>query len=298
MKKVSVVIPVYNGAAFLAEALGSIFNQTYSPYEVIVVDDGSTDSSRSIVEQFADNIVYVWQENRGPAFARNRGIERAQGEYIAFLDADDKWLSNKVERQIACFETNKTAAMVYTKMVNFRDSDGQELEILPPRVISGRIVDEILMKGLILLSTVMIKTEILRRIGGFDESLPTAEDTNLYIRIAKEYDVYGVDEVLVKRRRHIGNLSEKTDIVRGTLDSLEKIIVLYPDMHPRHYYPMRSAYLRRGKKMMMEYYRDQKYEMCLEICKRLMSVRRTDLKILVYYALSLLLTHRKRASPV
>ena len=98
--KVSVVIPTYNSSQFIVETLESVFAQTYKDYEIIVVDDGSTDNTKEVLQPYTSRIKYIYKENGGPASARNVGIKSAQGEYIAFLDSDDRWLPEKLEKHI------------------------------------------------------------------------------------------------------------------------------------------------------------------------------------------------------
>jgi glycosyltransferase involved in cell wall biosynthesis len=110
--RVSVIIPVYQGDRFLAEAVESVLNQNFTDYEIIVIDDGSTDNSHAVLQPYYNSIHYVFQENQGVAAARNRGIQIAKGELIAFLDQDDFWLSDKLASQVAYFESQPNLGMV------------------------------------------------------------------------------------------------------------------------------------------------------------------------------------------
>ena len=115
MPRVSIIIPVYNGDRFIIEAINSVLRQTYQDYEMIVVDDGSTDRTRQVLEPYRDKIRYFYQENQGSAVARNLVIQEAQGELIAFLDADDFWLlPEKLAEQVNCFEQNSSLGSVHT----------------------------------------------------------------------------------------------------------------------------------------------------------------------------------------
>ena len=119
---VSVIIPAYNSADFIDEALKSVFDQTYKDLEIIVVDDGSTDDTRAVLEKYGDRVNYHYQDNNGPASARNRGIKLARGKYIAFLDADDLWLPTKLEKQVALFKNRENLGFVTTGVCSFDEN--------------------------------------------------------------------------------------------------------------------------------------------------------------------------------
>ncbi len=113
MPTVSVIIPTYNRRAYVQEAIDSVLAQTYTDYEIIVIDDGSTDGTgEALRERYGDKIIYEWQENQGLSAARNRGIESSRGQYIALLDSDDLWMPEKLERQVACLSQHPEVAMV------------------------------------------------------------------------------------------------------------------------------------------------------------------------------------------
>src|SRR4028119_1061372 len=119
--RVSVIIPVYNCDRYIQEAIESVLNQTYSDYEIIVVDDGSTDNTRSVLEPYFHRIHYIYQENQGASAARNRGLQEARGKFVAFLDADDFFLlPSKLAEQVACFEAQPRLGVVHSgwRMVN------------------------------------------------------------------------------------------------------------------------------------------------------------------------------------
>jgi glycosyltransferase involved in cell wall biosynthesis len=134
--KVSVVIPTYNCSSYLKEAVDSVLNQTYRNYEVLVVDDGSSDGTRCTLEPYLDTINYIYQENRGAPAARNTGIRAATGEFIALLDADDVWLPEKLQLQMEYFESHENCSLVYTDMKTF-DEHGvieESIKLLKPLI--------------------------------------------------------------------------------------------------------------------------------------------------------------------
>ena len=286
--KVSVIIPTFNSGAYLNEAINSVLNQTYSPIEIIVVNDGSTDSTDNILREYLNDIKYLSQENLGPASARNLGIKHAKGEYIAFLDADDIWLPEKIEKQVDIFRKNPGTALVYSRFINFDDESGNDMGIFPDKVYSGFIFDKLLLKTTILLSTAIVKSSVLFAVGGFNENLFTAEDTNLYLRIAKMHDISGMEQVLVKRRKHRSNLSDRFNIPVGTLTNLDTIVSLYPETSPALYPPMKQAYFLKGKALIADFFHAAEYDACHKTSKRLIRIKRSDGSVLGYYFVSLL----------
>jgi glycosyltransferase involved in cell wall biosynthesis len=211
--RVSVIIPVYQGERFLAEAVESVLNQTYTNYEIIAIDDGSTDNSCEILEYFFDKIRYVFQENQGVAAARNRGIQMARGELIAFLDQDDFWCPDKLALQVACFDAQPELGIVHCgwRRVN---ATGQVLgevtawENVPVLDLAGW-----LQWMPILLSAMLVKRECLQRIGGFDPRFKQACDVDLVQRLALiGCRTEWVCEILTCYREHDRNDSLNTPL--------------------------------------------------------------------------------------
>ena len=284
---VSAIIPTYNNAAFLPEAIDSVISQTYPNIEIIIVNDGSTDNTNEVLRKYLDRIIYIEQENAGPASARNTGIHQARGEYIAFLDADDIWMPTKIEEQLKIFSQNPNASLVYSRMVNFDDRSSKNLSVIPRKVFSGRIFDQLLVENLIALPTVIVRSNILDRIGLFDESLFTAEDWNLYLRIARDHEIIGVNKVLVRRRKHYDNISDRWDVRIGTLDSLDRIVDLFPDTAPEVCPEMKNAYLIRGKDLASLYFCESEYRKCHDTCCRLRRIGCVDSKLILYWLMTM-----------
>jgi len=203
MPEVSVIIPAYNSSRYIAEALDSVFEQTFKDFEVIVVDDGSTDDTRRIIENYPHQIKYFYQENGGPAKARNLGIRKSEGKYIAFLDADDLWLASKLEKQVAEFEKNPELGMVITENCLFDDA-GVYRDVVGKSnyLMHGDLVTNIFLKSGVVTPTVMVRRDVFGEIGLFEETLRIGEDDNMWIRIAFHYPVGFVDEPLAKIRDH------------------------------------------------------------------------------------------------
>lgn len=222
--EISVVIPVYEQPDLLVEALNSVRDQTFADLEAVVVDDASETDFEPIVEEYGDWIrLLILEENRGAAVARNTGIEATNGEYVAFLDADDIWQPTKLEKQRAVFEERgDDLGLVYTGFVQY-DIDGSELVRYPEA--SGEIhLAELERDRIHPTSTVMARRACLERVGRFDPSLPSRQDYDLWIRITEHYRVDFVDEILVEKREQPGGISKDFDRrIRGDLAVFEKV---------------------------------------------------------------------------
>ncbi len=285
---VSVIIPTYNSAEFLSDAIDSALAQTYGDMEIIVINDGSTDDTRDVLEKYAGHIIYLEQKNGGPAKARNKGIGFAKGEYIAFLDADDIWLPSKLEEQMSTLASHPDAALVYSRMINFDQAFEKPSFLWPKTVYSGHIFDELLVEDCILLSSVVVKASVLREVSGFDEGLLTAEDWNFYLKVAKRHEIVGIDKAFVKRRMHTSNLSERVDVNIGTLDSLDRLIDMFPDIAPGNYPQMRRAYLQRGMDLAQNYFYRSQYARCHQTCGKVRLVSGHEKVIFTYWFITLL----------
>lgn len=213
---VSVIIATYNRADFLKKALTSVLGQSYSNLEIIVVDDGSNDHTDTVVAGFdSSRIIYLRQENRGCSAARNRGLATSRGEYVAFLDSDDRFHPEKLAKQLAALEAHPECGMCYTSAIV---EDGQGQEIIRPgdqagsdpyyrAVESGWLYDRIAfyLPVTVLLPTVMVRSSILRKVGGFDETLYRFEDTDLWRRISRITPLLALDAPMTIVVTHDGN---------------------------------------------------------------------------------------------
>jgi len=206
---VSIIIPAYNRAGFLKEAIKSVLAQTYKNIEVIVVDDGSTDNTPKLVKQFTDKrIIYLRQENKGASSARNKGIESARGNYIAFLDSDDIWLPQKIEKQLEIFNISRcNPGLVYTG-IQYMDYDGNLKKQKKIIRFRGDILKRLLRKNIPGVgSTMLIKKECFEKCGLFDERLPSRTDLDMVIRISEHFTVDYVPEILALERIHEGRIT-------------------------------------------------------------------------------------------
>jgi len=200
---VSVVIPVYNGARFIADAIHSVLTQTYRNVECIVVDDGSQDDTARVVETFGNSVRYLWKANGGVSSARNFGAKSAHGEYIALLDADDLWVPHKLERQLDLVRTAPDLGLVYTG-VKLVDEHLEPLGVMKCPHPSVALRNTLLMElPVVAVSmTALIPATVFFEVGGFDERLSTSADTDFACRVARRYPVGGIDEPLALYRQH------------------------------------------------------------------------------------------------
>lgn len=204
---VSIIITAYNYGVFLKEAIDSALNQTYNHFEVIVVDDGSTDNTPEVVAPYlADpRLRYIKQDNSGQANAKNRGIIGSKGNFIAFLDADDVWFPRKLEKQMTLFSDPKVG-VVYSKRILI-DEQGREIPFEHPKLYRGNVLNQIFINNFVCFSSSIIRTECFEKYGNFDESLPMAIDYDLWLRIGVNYHFDYVNEPLVKYRFGHGHMS-------------------------------------------------------------------------------------------
>lgn len=203
MPKVSVIIPSYNSAKYLSEAIDSALNQTFKDFELIVVDDGSTDNTAEILSKYGNKIRCFSQENKGVSAARNRGIRESKGEYIAFLDSDDIWLPKKLELQMQKLSNNPEYTWSYCDKISvFEDGIKEEDNNNLIKPLEGYIFDHLLVKNFIPTPSVIIKRGCFESAGLFDENLLHLEDYDLFLRLAKDYPISFVNKKLFIRRVH------------------------------------------------------------------------------------------------
>ena len=229
MPKVSVVIPTHNRANYIAHAVESVLDQTFRDYEIIVINDGSTDNTQEVLKKFEDKIKLLHQENKGIAQTRNRAIQESTGEYIAFLDSDDYWMPEKLDQQVRILDTHPKVGIVYSRMP-IVDKQGNKIGMKPAGP-SGRNFRELLeIWGDLPTSTVMVRRSCFEKAGLFDTALHTMEDIDMWIRIARFYDIYEIEnKVLAFYRRHDHQVTNDKTKVYGGLVRIYKKIYDYPE---------------------------------------------------------------------
>ncbi len=231
---VSVVIPAYNAASTIRETMASILNQSFVDFELIVIDDGSTDDTAKVIQEFRDGrIVYVHQRNQERSVARNNGISRAKGKYIAFIDADDLWLPSKLEQQLALLEAQQDLGLVYCDVFHFDDLTGKDRLLFSDirRLYRGKIELHLLLKNCFVQSpTAVVPKRLFDRAGLFDPNLVPVEDWDMWLRIAALYPIDYVDEPLARYRVHkdVTSWSNPTPrLYQSTCRLLDKAEIMY-----------------------------------------------------------------------
>jgi glycosyltransferase involved in cell wall biosynthesis len=236
---VSVIIPTFNSAEYVGNAIDSVLSQTYSAYEIIVVNDGSTDNTQEILKNYVKKILYFEIENGGPSKARNIGIIHSKGAFIAFLDADDEWYPQKLEKQVELIREKPKCGLVYCDRVVFDETTKRNTKMTyreSGKIYEGNMFWDMLKAGdgCFATSCVLLRRDALNLLGLFDEELYTAEDTNLLLRVAYHYEIEFVPETLAKIRIHSRNISHQNVRRWGTIQNLDKIAKLYPETVYKH----------------------------------------------------------------
>jgi glycosyltransferase involved in cell wall biosynthesis len=256
MPKVSVIIPFYNRVRWVADAVQSVLAQTYRNFEIILVDDGSTEDITSCIDIKNKKIRYLRQENKGPGAARNLGISVANGAFISFLDSDDIFLPGKLEKQVALMLTAPKALMSHTSY-ELVDANRKLLAVVNSGQFTGHVYPTILLGCPIATPTVMIRREAFRNGLRFKEDIRIAEDILLWSEIAHRSPILGIDQPLTRVRKHGKNAAHDLSAqVLGSLDLIEYGIRQSPQLgfHLRRkllcskYFELSSLYMQKGDK--------------------------------------------------
>lgn len=238
MQLVSVVIPVYNGERFLKESLESVFAQTFQDYEIVCVDDGSTDGSLALLQQYGSRVRVISQANAGQSAARNAGVRQATGAFVAFLDQDDLWYPAKLAQQVAVLNAEPDVVVVHCNY-NRMDGDGRALVTgaalaeLASALASplGRLIGE----ALVFPSAMMVRRDVFQRVGGFDSELQGFEDFDLIARLKQQGRFVLLHESGMAYRLHAGGFTRAGGI--GIIRSRERFLIrmrmLYAEDHEK-----------------------------------------------------------------
>lgn len=204
---VSIIMPAYNAENTIAESIKSVLKQNYQNWELLVINDGSKDNTSGIVNSFTDiRIKLIEQKNAGVANARNNGIRQSKGEYIAFLDSDDLWLEEKLEKQIdKLLETNNV--IIHSKTLCFDSDPTVTMDCMVHVELDFDDKDKILIYDFISILTVIVSKSVIDEIGFFDENLKGTEDWDMWIRILQKYNIVYIDDFLTKYRVSTTGLS-------------------------------------------------------------------------------------------
>lgn len=235
--RVSVIIPTYNRGEMLVEALDSVLAQTFTDFEIIVIDDGSKDQTAKLIEPYLDRIAYRVQQNGGVAAARNHGIRLARAEYICFLDSDDKWKPEKLAEQVAIANAHPEYGLIATEIEGFDETGpvAGRSKASMYKIRNGQVLEHLLFSNWIQTSTVLVPARCLQRVGGFDEDVGQfGEDWLLWMRIAAEFPIYFVPDALVLYRMHDENLtSHKPELQYQSLMTILDRLASLPQFQAR-----------------------------------------------------------------
>jgi glycosyltransferase involved in cell wall biosynthesis len=231
MCRVSVIIPTYNRAGLIGQTLDSIWTQSVCDYEVVVVDDGSTDDTAEFLAGVGVSIIYKRIEHVGQGAARNAGLEMAHGEYIAFLDSDDLWESRYLEMMTQALDGDRRLGFVYCDYSTFDDKGiVRACDMAPDHKIGGRLFRSLLESDFISTGAILIRRVCFQNVGKFDPDLPPVEDWDMWLRLGVRYDAGYVDEPLARIRLNVSSPSRNPSIVYPlNLKVLAKLRRDFPD---------------------------------------------------------------------
>jgi glycosyltransferase involved in cell wall biosynthesis len=224
MPTISVIIPAYNAARTILETINSVQQQTFSDFEIIVINDGSTDSLVTQLNTINDPRLKVFSyENGGLSVARNRGITHATGEFIAFLDADDLWTPDKLELQLAALQSNPKAGVAYS-WTYFMDEQGQSFHADQPITFEGNVHADLLVSNFLAHgSNPLIRRTAIDSVGEFNPTVAGAADWDYWLRLAEKWEFVAVPKAQIFYRQSSGSMSSKVEFMeRCQLDVLEQ----------------------------------------------------------------------------
>ncbi len=228
---ISIIIPAYNAEKYITETINSVINQTYTDWELIIINDGSIDNTAEIVKQFCANdnrIKYYYQNNSGVSAARNNGLKRANGEYIVFLDSDDVWLKEFLEKTVSFLDKNKNIGVVNTN-VKFIDKDSNKLDIIYTGINSDNILNMLFFKTSNKTtgpSGTVCRTQLVKQIKGFDTNLSNVADKMFYLDIAKITTIVNINDILWLYRYYKESMHKNINNIINDYESYIKQIEL------------------------------------------------------------------------
>ncbi len=210
MPKVSVIIPTYNRADFIKDAVESVLCQTYKDFEIIIVDDGSTDSTKDVLQKFHNKITYIYKSNGGAASARNVGINHAQGEYIAFLDSDDLWLPERLKFGVQALNSDKDIGLFFSDCSRvFNGEKASKTYFDDYKPCAGYMFKQLFMQCFIPTLTVILRKGCFKEAGMFNEELPSCEDYDMWLRISACFKINYIKMPLAIYKTHSKSISYK-----------------------------------------------------------------------------------------
>jgi glycosyltransferase involved in cell wall biosynthesis len=231
--KVSVIMPVYNGERYIVSAIESVLAQTYKNFEIVIVNDGSTDNSREKLSAYRQLpfVQYIEQDNRGVAAARNTAIRKATGELIAFLDQDDLWLPEKLDIQVDYLRQHTDVPLVHANLGHINEN-GEPIQVIWPTDVEGSCFRELFLWNRIAVPTVVVRRQCLSEVGLFNENLAGSDDYDMWLRIAQRFPIGRIARVLALYRFHGKNVSrDKLLMIRREWDVISSTIERVPEVY-------------------------------------------------------------------
>ena len=209
----SIILPCYNGSLWISDAVKSVLRQTLDDFELVIVDDGSTDNSKSIISPYLgdERVHYIYQENRGFSGAVNRGIKESKGDLIGFIGQDDIWVPNKLEVQVKYFDEHKNVDLVHSNYCSI-NSEGRIIKVIDMKIPSfssrKKLIECLFINNFIGFETALVKKRCFDEVGFFDERMTGFSDHDMWLRIAGKFNIAYIDLPLVKKREHELQLSK------------------------------------------------------------------------------------------
>lgn len=222
MSKVSVIIPTFNREEYISDTIQSVLDQTYKDFEIIVVDDGSTDNTRKKLEQFNSKIKIIKQKNSERAVSRNNGVRNASGEYIAFLDSDDLWVKDKLEKQVEILDNDKNYILVYGKSLRINEKS-QNIKFAKRQTegFTGNVFEKLLMRNFIVSATPMVRRECFDLTQGFESKYIPYEDWEYWLRFSLLGKFFFLPKTLAYYRVH-----PQQSVKLTTAEKIEEVTTL------------------------------------------------------------------------
>lgn len=235
---VSVIMPAYNARPYIAEAINSVLEQDYPHVELIVIDDGSRDGTAECAESFGERVKVIRQANAGVATARNKGLAEARGELIAFLDADDVWLPGKLKAQVEYLHAHPETGVVYGVFSRWHAKPDGSFDPPPSPEVSdpqnsliaehsGWIYTKLLFDNIVHIITAMVRREVVEKLTGFDQSLPTGEDYDFWLRMSRHFRADKLNRVLAYYRIHATSITKVPRAENNEYRALKKMLDQY-----------------------------------------------------------------------
>src|SRR5690554_967859 len=228
---ISVVIPTYNRADFLKEAIDSVLAQTYPNFEILVVDDGSTDNTRDILKEYSQEprFRYFYQKNQGQSVARNYALSEARGDFVCFLDSDNRWLPYKLEVSLQAFRDHPDVSIVYGDIITINEK-GQEVSRQNMRRYSGRITPYLFQDNCVSMNTSMTRRQCFNEMGGLEVGRRAADDYELWLRFSARYKFLYIREFLAEYRVMENQISSNKDRrFQSNREIMENFVRRFPD---------------------------------------------------------------------